>query len=613
MPNKIRFMIFILLAAITLPSIANDLPMLKAQDTFIIDDSNKTVILKGCNIGNWFLLEMWMLHLNDDKIIDHYTFEENLEKRFGEQEKNRLMEIFRANWITDRDFEIIKSFGMNCVRLPIYYNILEDDNNPMKLKPDAFKWLDYAINTAEKNGLYTIIDLHGAPGGQSEDHTTGKKNSNQLWSNPINIQRTRQLWRHIADRYKQRGCIAGYDLLNEPWGVDINEQVAVYDLIYKTVREVDQQHIIFIEGHQSVKELGNPKERNWQNVAYSLHKYPGVFDYGLPNRETHTKYLKIYSKEFYNQAKDFNVPFLMGEFNVAFISAGGAEMTRRHFDTYENYGWASTIWSYKLLTIPGEKRRAYWEMVTNKEPLPKIDFKTASIEEIENFFKFLSSDYVIYDDLKKALTQKEPLPPLPDPPPPPKPITSSPAIDKFRDFTATDVSAAMPGGQKVYSNSKIDLYACGEDIYLTNDQFRFLWKKLTGDCEISATIDSLTFTHMYAKAGIMIRGDLADDSVLAMLNVIPSGNLQFICRYQKAEKTRTDGNMGYDFPDINIKLVRKGQTIESYHCKGNEKWEKFMTVTLPDLPQTVYVGLCCLSHDNTQLAKAVFKNIKCSN
>jgi regulation of enolase protein 1 (concanavalin A-like superfamily) len=389
-------------------------------------------------------------------------------------------------------------------------------------------------------------------------------------------------------------------------------QIEVYDLIYKAIRAVDKEHIIFIEGHQSVRELGNPKDRNWQNVAYSLHRYPGIFDYGLPNRETHTKFLKVYSKEFYNEAKDFNVPFLIGEFNVAFTSAGGAEMMRRHFDAYENYGWAATMWSYKILTIPGEKRRAYWEMVTNKEPLPNIDFETASISEIENYFKSLSSDYVIYDDLKKALTQKEPLPPLPDPLPPPKPITSAPANDKLTDFTAADIATAIPGGQKVYSNSKMDIYASGEDIYLTNDQFRFLWKKITGNCEISATIDSLAFTHMYAKAGVMIRGELADDSVLAMLNVIPSGNLQFICRYHKAEKTKTDGHSGYDFPGINIKLVRKGQTIESYHCKGNEPWEKFMTVTLPDLPQTVYVGICCLSHDNTQLGKAVFKNIKCT-
>jgi regulation of enolase protein 1 (concanavalin A-like superfamily) len=370
--------------------------------------------------------------------------------------------------------------------------------------------------------------------------------------------------------------------------------------------------MIFIQGHGNVDGLLDPKEKNWKNVVYSAHCYPGIFDGGRPTLETQTRFLKIDLKKIDEDLKKYNVPFLMGEFNVLYASAGGAEMMRHHYDTYAKYGWAATMWSYKVLTIPGEKRRGYWEMVTNKEPLPNIDFKTASLGEIENYFRFLSSNYTVYDELKKALTQKKPLPPLPDPPPPPKPITSAPAGDKFVGWTANDISTAIPGGQKVYSDSKIDLFGCGADIYLSNDQFRFIWKKTDGDFEISATVDELTFTHMFAKAGVMIREDLSDDAVFAMLNVRPAGELEFACRYHKAQGVKTDGHLGYDFPGINIKLVRKGQTIESWHCRGNEPWEKFMTATLPDLPQTVYVGLFCLSHDNTRLTKAVFDNIKCT-
>jgi glucan 1,3-beta-glucosidase len=590
-------------------STSSSLPMLKAKGTFIVDNNSNAVILKGCNLGNWFMIETWMMHLNDDKIRDQYMFELTLENRFGRKEKNRLMEIFRANWTTDRDFEIIKSFGMNCVRLPIYYQLLEDDNNPMQLKPDAFKWLDYAIDTAEKHGLYTIICLHGAVGGQSNMGHCGREDYNKFWSDPMNMKRTDWLWRQIAQRYKNRACIAGYDLLNEPWGAEMPEQIKAFDSFYKNVRDIDKEHIIFIQGHGSLRELGNPKDRNWKNVVYSLHRYPGIFDDGPPTRKNQIRFLKTYLKELDAEVKDLNVPFLMGEFNVLYTSAGGAEMMRRHFDAYESYGWAATMWAYKTLTIPGEKRRGYWEMVTNKEPLPNIDFKTSSIGKIENYFKFLSSDFAVYAELKEKLTQKKPLPPLPEPPPPPPPLTSAPANDKLIGFSAADIASAIPGGQKVYSDKKIDLFGCGADIYLSNDQCRFVWKKITGDCEISATVDELTFTHMFAKAGVMIRGDLSDDSMFAMLNVRPAGELEFACRYHKAEKVKTDGHLGHDFPGINLKLVRKGQTIESWHCRGNEPWEKFITATLPDLPQTVYVGIFCLSHDNTQLAKATFDNI----
>ncbi|HBG28521.1 MAG: hypothetical protein A2Y10_07230 [Planctomycetes bacterium GWF2_41_51] len=607
MKNYLRYIIITILFSSI--SLAQALSPLKANGT-IITDGNNPVILKGTNLGNWFIMETWMMHLYDEKIRDQYMFELTLENRFGTNEKKRLMDIFRANWITDHDFEIIKSFNMNCVRLPFYYQLLEDDTAPMQLKPDAFKWLDYAIDTAEKNGIYTILCLHGAAGAQSNMGHCGREDYNKFWSDPIYLKRTCWLWQQIAKRYKNRAAVAGFDLLNEPWGAPMQKQVLAYDAMYKAIRAVNDEHIVFMQGHESLKELGNPKDKNWQNVAYSLHRYPGIFDGGPPTRENQARFLKTSLPEINNEAKQLNVPFLMGEFNVLYTSAGGAEMMRRHFDAYEKYNWAATMWAYKIMTIPDEQRRGFWEMATNKHPLPDIDLRTAGIEEIENYFKSFSSDYAIYDDLKKSLTQKQPLPPLADPPPPPKPITSAPFNDNLINWSAADISTSIPGGQKVYSETKMDIFGCGADIYLSNDQFRFIWKKLTGDYEISATIDELTFTHMFAKAGIMIRADLKDDSVFSLLAVRPAGELEFICRHNKGEKVKTDGHLGHDFPDINIKLVRKGQTIESYHCKGNEPWQKFMTAELPNLPQDIYVGLFCLSHDNSQLAKAAFENIK---
>lgn len=606
MKNYLRYIFVAILFSCA--SLAQSLAPLKASGTLITDGKNP-VILKGCNLGNWFIMETWMMHLYDEKIRDQYMFELTLENRFGADEKNRLMDIFRANWINERDFEIIKSFNMNCVRLPFYYQLLEDDAAPMQLKPDAFKWLDYAIDTAEKNGIYTILCLHGAAGAQSNMGHCGREDYNKFWSDPVYLKRTCWLWQQIAKKYNSRAAVAGFDLLNEPWGAPMQKQIQAYDAMYKAIREVNSEQIIFIQGHESIKELGRPEDHNWQNVVYSLHRYPGIFDGGPPTRENQARFLKNYLPEINNEAKDLSVPFLMGEFNVLYTSAGGAEMMRRHFDYYEKYNWAATMWAYKIMTIPDEQRRGFWEMVTNKHRVPEIDLRTASLAEIENYLKSFSCEYTIYEDLKNYLTQKQPLAPLADPPPTPKPITKAPFNDKLTNWTASEISTAIPGGQKVYSDSNIDLYACGADIYLSNDQFRFIWQKLSGDCEISATLDELTFTHMFAKAGIMIRADLADDSVFSLFAVRPAGELEFITRYNKGEKVKTDGHLGHDFPDINLRLVRKGNTIESFHSKGREPLQKFMTADLPNLPKDIYVGIFCLSHDNSQLAKSSFKNI----
>jgi len=39
--------------------------------------------------------------------------------------------------------------------------------NPRVLKESGFKHLDRAIDTCAKYGIYTILDLHAAPGGQN--------------------------------------------------------------------------------------------------------------------------------------------------------------------------------------------------------------------------------------------------------------------------------------------------------------------------------------------------------------------------------------------------------------------------------------------------------------
>ena len=77
------------------------------------------------------------------------------------------MEVYRDNWITPRDFKIIKSFGFNTIRLPFNYRLLQDDEKPFELKKDAFKWLDRAIEMAEAEGIYVILDMHGVPAGRA--------------------------------------------------------------------------------------------------------------------------------------------------------------------------------------------------------------------------------------------------------------------------------------------------------------------------------------------------------------------------------------------------------------------------------------------------------------
>ena len=197
--------------------------LFSVQDGRIISPEGNVTALKGCNLGNWLVLEMWMLDQVTDKHHDQYTFESVLEERFGNDKKHKLMELYRENWITEEDYKTVRSFGMNTVRLPFQYNILMDKDKPYSLRKNAWVWLDRAVQWAEKNELSVILDLHGAPGRQSGMDHTGRSNYNRLWKDKEYQDQTTWLWKEISKHYINNPTIAAYDLLNEPWGGTKNQ------------------------------------------------------------------------------------------------------------------------------------------------------------------------------------------------------------------------------------------------------------------------------------------------------------------------------------------------------------------------------------------------------
>ena len=86
---------------------------------------------------------------------------------FGDERGQKLIDLYRANYITPRDFELIKSFHFNVVRVPFDYRMIQEDEPPYRVRRDAFVHLDRALEMAEAAGVYVILDMHGTPGGNS--------------------------------------------------------------------------------------------------------------------------------------------------------------------------------------------------------------------------------------------------------------------------------------------------------------------------------------------------------------------------------------------------------------------------------------------------------------
>jgi len=360
----------------TPPSTDKELTQLRTDGSKWVNASGNQVILKGTNLGNWLVQEFWMMDQGGNGVFDQCTLENKLTERFGYSEKERLIKLFRDSWMTERDWDQIQTFGFNIVRIPILWSVIEDEKNPRTLRADAWQYLDWSIAQAKKRGMYVILDLHGAVGGQTPNDHTGCSGQNKYWTNTEYQSRTKWLWEQIATKYKDEPVVAAFDPLNEPWGSTAEDMAVRVTELYNTIRKIDPKHIVLLHSHYGdIDVYGDPIAKGMSNVAFQLHPYPGLFG-DRPNDshyEIHRDWLRCGSSgldgvcDWNKKISALKTPLLMGEFQP-WQSAGlelGGKVARATYDTFGTYGWAATSWAYKLVSNAGGQGKGTWGMVTN--------------------------------------------------------------------------------------------------------------------------------------------------------------------------------------------------------------------------------------------------------
>jgi len=131
-----------------------------------------------------------------------------------------------------------------------------------------------------KHKIYTILDLHTAPGGQNGDwHSDNVTNYAAFWDHKDHQDRVIWLWREIAKRYKDNTWVAGYNPINEPCDPMHYRLPAFYDRFEPAIREIDPHHILWLDGNTFAMEW-KYFEKPLPNCVYALH------DYSVRLRET---------------------------------------------------------------------------------------------------------------------------------------------------------------------------------------------------------------------------------------------------------------------------------------------------------------------------------------
>ena len=275
---------------------------IKAKNGTFVNDKGQTVFFKGVGLGGWLVPEGYMLHFPG--FGSPTSINEQIVDVIGEQNAQEFWKNYRQNYVNENDIARIAELGYNSIRLPFNYRLLSPENQPGVFSSDGFAVLDQFIEWCAKYHLYVILDMHCAPGGQNAGNISDSDGQEaRLWTETENQDRTIAIWKTIAQRYANDTTVIGYDLLNEPVlpsGHSATELRSLYIRITNAIRQVDQNHIVFVEGNWYGTDFTSLSPPWDTNMSYSFHKY-----WNDPSVSSIQSYL--------NLRKTYKVPLWMGE------------------------------------------------------------------------------------------------------------------------------------------------------------------------------------------------------------------------------------------------------------------------------------------------------------
>lgn len=170
-----------------------------------------------------------------------------------------------------------------------------------------------------------------------------------------------------------------------------------------------------------------------------------------------------------------------------------------------------------------------------------------------------------------------------------------------------DIGSPTRAGTAYYSGGVYTLRASGADIWGTSDQFRFVRKDASGDCEIKARVTSQQNSHSAAKAGVMMREALTAGSKHVSMFITPGSGFRFTYRSSGGGSTvSVDGGSLNAAPNNWVRLTKVGNRITGYKSSDGANWTQ---VAYVDIPMSVRIGLATTAHHNGVLAAAKFDNV----
>lgn len=265
------------------------------------------------------------------------------------------------NFITEEDIKKIASWGMDHVRIPIDYNVIQ--NNDGTSKTEGYKHIDRGLEMCEKYGLNTVLDLHKTMGYSFD------KGEQEIgfFDNDTYHEYFYKLWEKMARRYGNDEHIA-FELLNEVTDQAYSKKWnAIAENCIKRIRAIADKTVILVGSYwnnsiDAVKDLDKPFD---DRVVYNFHCYDPLpfthqgaswVDFADCSKTVSYKESGVSAeaftnkfKEAFKKAEENGTVLYCGEYGV--IDRVSPQDTLSWFKdinaAFNEYGISRCAWSYK--------------------------------------------------------------------------------------------------------------------------------------------------------------------------------------------------------------------------------------------------------------------------
>lgn len=307
-------------------------------------NSNKTMTMNSARLNHLSLLLLFLLVINFTAKAQITPQEAAKQIKRGINIGNTMEPPTEGEWnngaVKEYYFDDYKSVGFNCIRIPVRWEKHTLQNAPFTIDQSWLARVEQVVDWGLQRGLYIIINAH---------HEDWLK---QNYTIKNYRDRFDSIWAQVAFRFKGKSDKLLFEILNEPFGMSVQQVDDLNQRIIPIIRKTNPTRIIIYSGNDytpsgALMAAAIPKDNYIMGYfhSYDPWNFAGLGQ-GSWGTASDVNSIKSMFQTIAQWSAKNNIPVMISEFGA--VKSCDYNSRMYHYSTYVtealNNGIAFQVW-----------------------------------------------------------------------------------------------------------------------------------------------------------------------------------------------------------------------------------------------------------------------------